>query len=268
MSKHTTAWPAGTPCWVDLSATDQEAARAFYSGLFGWTYDIQPPEFGGYGVAKVNGASAAGVGGKMDAGQPSAWTTYLATTDATAAATKITEAGGAVTVPPMSVGPMGTMCIATDPTGAAFGVWQADQMIGAEVVNEAGGIIWNQQVSRDWDTAKAFYGTVFGLTAQALADAPDYAFNTLHVGGPPVGGIGAIDENSPPELPAHWLTYFAVLDTDATVARAVELGGQVKEPATDTPYGRQAELLGPEGELFAVMSVAPEGQPGSADSAE
>ncbi len=267
MSTHSTEWPTGTPCWVDLSTSDQERARAFYTGLFGWDYNIQPPEFGGYGVAMVNSSSAAGIGGKMDADQPSAWTTYLATDDAETTAEKVVAAGGTILAPPMQVGPMGTMCIATDPTGAAFGVWQADQMIGAEVVNEAGGIIWNQQVSRDWEAAKAFYADVFGLSAQVLPDAPEVAFNTLHLGEAPVGGIGAMDEGSPAEMPAHWLAYFAVLDTDATVERAVELGGGVREPAVDTPYGRQAVLTGPEGELFAVMSTPPEGNQTSTDGA-
>ena len=37
-----TSYNQGTPNWVDLQASDQDAAKAFYSGLFGWTYDDQP----------------------------------------------------------------------------------------------------------------------------------------------------------------------------------------------------------------------------------
>jgi len=29
---------AGTPCWVDDSAPDLEAAKAFYAGLLGWPF--------------------------------------------------------------------------------------------------------------------------------------------------------------------------------------------------------------------------------------
>lgn len=265
MSIHNSPWPAGTPCWVDISADDQEATRAFYAGLFGWTYDIQSPEFGGYALAKMDGHLVAGLGGKMDAGHPTAWTTYLASDDAAATAEKITEAGGTVIAAPMDVGPMGTMCIAADPTGAVFGTWQAGQVIGAELVNQAGGIVWNEQLSRDLDAAKAFYAAAFGLAAQPIPDSPEVPYNTLHASGPPVGGIGALAEDSPAELPANWLTYFAVLDTDAVVAKATELGGAVLDPASDTPFGRRATLAGPEGEAFAVMSVPSEGQPGSTD---
>ena len=37
-----TSYTQGTPNWVDLQTTDQDAAKAFYAGLFGWTYDDQP----------------------------------------------------------------------------------------------------------------------------------------------------------------------------------------------------------------------------------
>ena len=41
-----TAWPAGTPCWIDLGTRDVAGARAFYGGLFGWQIDDGPPEAG------------------------------------------------------------------------------------------------------------------------------------------------------------------------------------------------------------------------------
>ena len=43
-----TAWPSGTPCWVDLGVDDTARARAFYSRLFGWDIQDGPPEAGGY----------------------------------------------------------------------------------------------------------------------------------------------------------------------------------------------------------------------------
>ena len=37
-----TSYTQGTPNWVDLPTSDQAAAKVFYAGLFGWTYDDQP----------------------------------------------------------------------------------------------------------------------------------------------------------------------------------------------------------------------------------
>lgn len=259
MSIRTTPWPAGTPCWVDVSAGDEQATRDFYGALFGWQFDIQPEQFH-YALATVDGHPVAGVGGKQDPSQPSAWLTYLATDDASATATAVTAAGGAVVAGPMEIPGSGHMLVALDPAGAAVGAWQGTGMSGAQLVNQAGGIVWNQQVSRDLERSAAFYADAFGLRAEVMDGAPDLPFRTLHLDGPPVGGIAAMDESSPADLPAHWLTYFAVLDTDATVDRVQQLGGRVVEAASDTPYGRQAVLAGPEGEVFAVMSVPAEGQ--------
>ena len=38
MSTHTDPWPAGTPCWVDLMASDLDRTQAFYRDVLGWTY--------------------------------------------------------------------------------------------------------------------------------------------------------------------------------------------------------------------------------------
>ena len=32
----------GTPNWIDLSTSDQGAAKEFYGELFGWTFDDLP----------------------------------------------------------------------------------------------------------------------------------------------------------------------------------------------------------------------------------
>ena len=49
-----TSYAQGTPNWVDLQTTDQEGAKAFYAGLFGWTYDDQPmPQGPVYSMARI-----------------------------------------------------------------------------------------------------------------------------------------------------------------------------------------------------------------------
>ena len=56
--------PVGAPCWVDLMTSDVDAARAFYTRVFGWTAEEPNPEFGGYfsflkdGVPVGGGAAA------------------------------------------------------------------------------------------------------------------------------------------------------------------------------------------------------------------
>jgi predicted enzyme related to lactoylglutathione lyase len=50
------------------------------------------------------------------------------------------------------------------------------------------------------------------------------------------------------------MPYFSVADTDEALERAQVFGAQVVIPAQDTPYGRMATLLGPQGERFSVIS--------------
>src|SRR5215216_5079215 len=72
MSTRTDPWPAGTPCWVDLSVPDVQAAVDFYAAVIGWTFVDSGPDYGNYHIAQVDGRAAAGVGPIMQEGQPSA----------------------------------------------------------------------------------------------------------------------------------------------------------------------------------------------------
>ena len=47
MSDVTGPYAPGTPCWVDLMVSDQQAALDFYRDLFGWQGEVGPPETGG-----------------------------------------------------------------------------------------------------------------------------------------------------------------------------------------------------------------------------
>src|SRR5579871_6041478 len=56
------SYPQGTPNWVDLQTTDQAAAKAFYAGVFGWSYDDQPMDGGAvYSIARIGDESVAAI---------------------------------------------------------------------------------------------------------------------------------------------------------------------------------------------------------------
>lgn len=251
-----TAWPAGTPCWIDIGVADMPAAKRFYGGLFGWQIQDGPPEAGGYSMCEIGGRQVAGIGPKMGpAEMPTFWTTYLASADADATAAKVRAAGGQLMMDPFDVMDAGRMFIAVDPGGAVFGVWQAGAHPGARLANEPGSLIWSENMSRDYDGNKAFYQAVFGYEYGDIG-AEGMEYSTLDLGGRPVGGIGGIGAEQPAEMPATWATYFGVADTDAAVARAAGLGGSLIAPAWDSPYGRMAVVSDDQGAVFALMSVS------------
>jgi predicted enzyme related to lactoylglutathione lyase len=251
-----TAWAEGTPCWVDLGVADIPKAKAFYGALFGWQISDGPPEAGGYSMCEIGGRPVAGIGPQMGpAEMPATWTTYLATPDAAASGARITAAGGQLMMEPFDVMDVGRMAIATDPGGAAFGIWEARAHTGIRLANEPGSLIWSENLSRSFDANKAFYGAVFGYSFGDIG-APGMKYATLDLDGRPVGGIGEIGADQPASTPAHWGTYFAVADTDAAAAKAAELGGKLLAPAWDSPYGRMAMVSDDQGAVFALMSVS------------
>lgn len=260
MSEVSAAPRSGTPSWVDLMTTDREAAMRFYAGLFGWEFEVGPPEIGHYTMCKLRGHQIAGIGGQPppDAGAPQfpvAWTTYLAVDDTDAICGRATAAGGQLLMGPVDIMDEGRMAVLADSSGAVFGVWQAGKHYGAQLVNEPGTLIWNEVNVRDTDAAKRFYSEVFGHELVTLEGPPDVGYTMLKINGHEVGGILGMAADWPEDSPAHWMTYFGVTDTDATAARIPELGGSVEHGPFDTTYGRVAVIKDPQGAHFAIIEV-------------
>ena len=260
MSERTSYTP-GTPCWVDLATPDVEAAAAFYGELFGWEVPELPnsAEMGGYRRAKLNGKDVAGVLPLMQEGQPPAWSTYISVADAAATVVAVRDAGGQVIVEPMEVADLGTMGVFIDPTGAVCGIWQPGTFAGAELVNKFGCFGWNELGTRDTAAAKEFYGAVFSWGYQDEESVRAGTYTVWKVGDAMVGGM--LDMNAaemPDEVPPHWLVYFTVEDTDATVEKAKAGGGDVRFGPIDIPIGRFAVIADPFGAVFAVMQPTDE----------
>jgi predicted enzyme related to lactoylglutathione lyase len=201
---------------------------------------------------------------QMQPGQPQMWMTYVSVEDAEAAAAKVSAAGGAVLAPPMDVMDLGKMAVFTDSTGAVFGVWQPGTFFGAARVNEPGAFCWNELGTRDVEAAKAFYGEVFGWTANELkierteagGPGPD-VYIEWKLDGKDVGGMMDISGMLPEEASAHWLVYFAVTDADAAVEKVTAAGGEVRLSPVDIPAGRFAVVTEPDAEpgVFAVIQL-------------
>jgi uncharacterized protein len=249
-----TSYEAGTPSWVDHASKDLETSKSFYGALFGWDPDDQGEEMGHYTLLRKNGKSVAGNMPVMNEGQPSAWVTYVSVENADTTVDLAKKAGAIVFAEPMDVSDIGRMAIFADPEGAVIGVWQPKTFNGAELANEAGAFAWNELNSRDVPAAKAFYAEVFGWTPNDL-DMDGMSYTEWKLGEKSVAGMMTMPDMVPAEVPAHWLVYFGVDDTDALVSKATGLGGTTLVPPTDIPPGRFAVLADPDGAAFAVIKM-------------
>jgi len=249
----------GTPCWVDVTSDDMAATNAFYGGLFGWSGDDLGAEAGGYTMYTLRGKRVAAGSPPPPGGEgvPPQWTTYLASDDADETASRIRDAGGTVLTEPFDVFDSGRMLIASDPTGATFGVWQAGTHIGAELANEPGTLNWNQCQTADPARAAEFYAAALGHGVDEVDVGTKEPFRVLQVDGRPVAGVREPIAEMGGE--PQWSVVFSVADTDETVAKARELGGEVLiEPADLPQIGRIAVLRDPVGAMFQVIQPPPE----------
>lgn len=241
----------GTPCWIDLATPDIAKAARFYTALFGWDYVDTGEASGHYRLAGLGGKTVAGIGPLFREGAPSAWTTYLSADDADAVLTRIRRAGGRVLVGPVDVLDKGRMAMAADPTGAVFGLWQPGKHRGAQLVDVPGACRWNELLTDDPDTARAFYEQVFGYTYDDDTGYPGYVI--FKVDGERRGGIGLKPQDLPAGTPNFWNAHIAVADTDESTATARGNGATVQVEPTDMRYGRFAVIADPDGAIVSLI---------------
>jgi predicted enzyme related to lactoylglutathione lyase len=246
----------GVPNWVDLGTADLGDAIRFYTSLFGWEAEVSGEEYGGYTTFRLDGRATAGAGPLYGEGQPTAWSTYVATDDADEIAARVEAAGGKVLVAPFDVMFQGRMAAFLDPAGAPFSVWQAGTMRGADIFDVPGALTWSELITRDVAGSAAFYGAVFGWVArESLMNGMEYI--VWEHEGRPIAGMQPMDgADWPDDLPPHWMLYFAVTDCDDSAAYAQSLGGRVVQPPTDLPLGRYAVVDDPQGGTFSILQAA------------
>jgi uncharacterized protein len=252
MATYSEVKAAGTPTWLDLMAPDVDAARTFYQAVFGWEYDIGGPEFGGYTTARLEQRMTAGLmGPQPDAPpMPAAWSLYFASDNVEADVVRAVELGAKVLSPAMVVGEFGSMAICEDPTGAAFGFWQAGSHMGFQVTEEPGSAAWYELYASNAKQARDFYTALLGATAEPMPGGMEYY--VLKHGEEQLCGIMQIDP-SWGDFHPQWITYFSVADVDETVAVVKEHGGKVMGPIDESPFGRIAALADPSGAFFKVV---------------
>lgn len=117
----------GKVLWNELNTRDPNGAKAYYTGVCGWTFDTMPMAEGGdYTVGKLGDDMIAGifdmtgVPGMEDI--PAHWFTYIGVDDVDAASAATKAAGGTIIRDPHDIENVGRIAVVTDPTGAAFGL--------------------------------------------------------------------------------------------------------------------------------------------------
>jgi len=117
--------PLGAFSWHELATSDNEAAFAFYSGLFGWDA-MERMDMGPLGIYLIFGEKGVQRGGIFikpaeNPGPPS-WLPYVHVPNADEGYAVALSKGAKGTVPPMDVPKGGRIANVIDPAGASFAV--------------------------------------------------------------------------------------------------------------------------------------------------
>jgi predicted enzyme related to lactoylglutathione lyase len=253
-----TQYTPGTFSWTDLTTSDQDGAKAFYTALFGW--DVVDNPVGDdmvYSMMQIEGQPVAAISPQpqqqREMGVPPMWNSYVTVADADAAVERAKELGGSTHAPAFDVMDVGRMAVIQDPQGAFFEVWQPKAHIGAHLVNGHGLLSWDELHTTDLEAATSFYTGLFGWTTMDMdMGGGGDPYRVVSVDGHANGGLST---HLQPGAPPHWLVYFGTDDLESSVARVGELGGTIVQPPMDIGEGnRIAVALDPQGAFFALYA--------------
>jgi uncharacterized protein len=247
----------GSFSWIELATSDQNAAKQFYTSLFGWEVEDSPigdNEF--YSMFKLEvqyvGAAFTMPKDQREQGVPPYWGIYIAVENADSSAERGQQLGGKVIAPPFDVMEYGRMAVLQDPTGVTFSVWQPKLHSGFGIAGVDGTMCWADLSSPDPSTASKFYSALFRWEiAAGEHDSSGY----LHIknGADFIGGVQPSSQRNP-NAPPHWLAYLLTSNCDATAAKAKQLGAKFYlEPMTMEKVGRMAVVADPQGAVFAIF---------------
>jgi uncharacterized glyoxalase superfamily protein PhnB len=216
--------------YVSVWTPDAGLAAAFYGHVLGWTFDPQ-----GHQVTN----SSQHIGVFSVPGPPTLFCCY-AVTDLAGARQSIIDGGGTAGEPTEE--DFGTVLEATDPSGAAFAVYQPNPGDPRPELNGAGpgDLSYLTYEVADSSAFRAFYSRMLFWTYQPGRVNDGWSIEGSH---PMAGVAGGSARNVAVPM-------WTVADIDAAVARVREAGGTVIDEPTQQPYGRSALCTDDQGSRF------------------
>ncbi|MFA5885073.1 MAG: VOC family protein [Acidimicrobiia bacterium] len=107
--------------WFEIHSPDPTAAKAFYGGAFGWTFDDEVP-----GYSMIAAGTSAPIGGGIASrgpDQPARAVFNVQVPDVETACARVAELGGSVVMAKQSTPDGLEFAYVADPDGATFGLW-------------------------------------------------------------------------------------------------------------------------------------------------
>ncbi len=242
--------------WYEHITRDVPAAIAFYGEVAGWK--TQPFGQGGDYTMWVGSQGPLGGVIRLPAelekkGVPPHWMAHVIVDDVDATAAKARQLGGTVHHGPEDIPTVGRFAVIGDPQGAVLSIFKPGG--GPMTLHDAskdGEFCWNELMTSDGGAGWAFYSQLFGWKViHDLDMGPMGTYRIYGAGEVGLGGMMTKPKDAP--MPPTWIYYISTGDLDGSIGRATKRGGKVVfGPETVPGGGRIAQLLDPQGALFAL----------------
>ena len=121
--------------------------------------------------------------------------------------------------------------------------------------HHVGKVIWVDLITTDIESAKRFYGGLFGWTYRDIMTGQNGSYAVALMDDQPVAGLIARDAPTGEHRQSAWLTFMAVRDVNAAKRIAVAHGAKLLVETRNYPQrGQQAVFADPQGAVFAVLA--------------
>jgi predicted enzyme related to lactoylglutathione lyase len=242
--------------FVELVTPDLSAAKNFYSGMFGWTFQDILVAGDTYSEASLGGRPVAGIVQRAihsNRNRQPAWLNFIAVTDVDATSKAALAHGAKPLSPPHDLPDRGRVAVLADPQGAVFGVLAATGGDPPDVLAQPGEWIWHSLFATDPDTEAGFYQTIFDYEVFDLPAGPHSQHVILASEDFARASANTLPASSNP-VHSHWLSYVRVRDATESAAHAVSLGGRILvAPRMDRQGGMVSVVADPQGAPVGLL---------------
>lgn len=115
-----------------------------------------------------------------------------------------------------------------------------------------GKVVWNDLITEDVDSARRFYGGLFGWTFEDTTGPGRDRYVLARSGNVYVAGLVPVVTPADGSDISRWLPYLSVDDVDASISRSVAAEATVAATARNVNLGRVAAIIDAEGAVIGL----------------
>jgi predicted enzyme related to lactoylglutathione lyase len=245
--------------WHDHLTRNPKAAIAFYTEVLGWK--TQP--YGAGDAYTMWVGSQGPLGGTMGlseeqrkTGLAPYWMGHVQVENVDRTAEQAAKLGGKIEKEPTDIPAVGRFAVIADPQKATLSIFTPKDAMKLHDDTKEGEFCWAELMTSNQGAALEFYSQLFGWKKTSEIDMGERvgAYVAFGIGTKQIGGIMNQPKGMP--FPPMWVYYVQTADLEAALGRASGHGGTVMNGPMEVPGGRIAQLMDPEGAMFALHESA------------